>query len=74
MNNIHHIIMLVVFSAIFTLLVAKAMSKTPEPLKIPATVKVIEHKYDNPADFAEDTTLSDAKRAYYDHLYNQTEE
>lgn len=36
---------------------------------LPITKKTIEHVYTKPIDWSSDTTLSNNRKQYYDHLY-----
>lgn len=63
-------LMFIFFGIVLISFIGKLMSRRSPELHVPTKTEVIQHNYDEPTAFVEDSTIPEYKRAYYDRLYD----
>lgn len=63
-------LMFIFFGIVLISFIGKLMTRRSPELHIPTKTEVIQHNYDEPTAFVEDSTTPEYKRAYYDRLYD----
>lgn len=63
-------LMFIFFGIVLISFIGKLLVKRSPELHIPTEAEVIQHNYDEPTAFVEDSTIPEYKRGYYDRVYD----